>query len=94
MLVRVFEIPPPTGTLHFHRGEDQAFVEVDWFRDDHGMMLSEEGRDRARQFIMQKRYFDPLKAYLVLHPLRPITIGYDPDAQIAARRNASDGGTG
>jgi hypothetical protein len=84
MLVRVFEIPPPTGTFHFSSGEPQSFIEVDWFRDDPSplsperppLFTTEEGRAQVRRFIEAKRYFDPAKAYLVLHPTHPFTMGY------------------
>lgn len=35
-----------------------------------------EGRARITDFIKQKRYYDPRKAYLILHPEHPFTIGY------------------
>jgi hypothetical protein len=82
MLVRVFEIPPPSGHFHFGGGERQVFVEVDWFHDDPqpGIEVPSfdtvEGREMVTDFIKHKRYFDPAKAYLVLHPEHPFTIGY------------------
>lgn len=82
MLVRVFEIPPPTGNSHFGGGERQIFVEVDWFRDDPNPVIevpsfdTVEGREAITNFIRGKKYFDPNKAYLVLHPEHPFTIGY------------------
>lgn len=82
MLVRVLEIPAPTGNFHFGGGERQTFVEVDWFRDDPqpGIDMpsfsTEDGRAKVTEFIRTKRYFDPAKAYLVLHPEHPFTIGY------------------
>ncbi len=79
MLVRVLEIPPPSGNFHHQGGEPQTFVEVDWFRDDEGFMETDEGRARAEEMVRGKVYFDGRKAYLVLHPRRPFTIGYDPD---------------
>ena len=82
MLIRVFEIPPPTGNFHFGGGEHQSFVEVDWFRDDPlagvdvPSFATEEGRALVADFIKAKRYFSPDKAYLVLHPEHSFTIGY------------------
>jgi hypothetical protein len=78
MLIRVLEIPPPTGHFHFGHGEPQTFVEVDWFRDDDDGPdpSTEEGRARLTAFLRAKRYFDPRRAYLVLHPRRSFTIGY------------------
>ena len=82
MLIRVLEIPPPTGNMHFgkNNGEPQTFIEVDWFRDDplDGVqhMFTEEGRERIAKFIRDKKYFDPEKAYLVLHQEHTFTINY------------------
>jgi hypothetical protein len=78
MLVRVFEIPKPTGSFHFGGGEAQSFMEVDWFRDDERpeMFTTQEGRAQVEKFIRAKRYFDPAKPYLVLHPIGSFTIGY------------------
>lgn len=82
MLVRVFEIPAPTGHFHFGGGEPQAFLEVDWFRDDPiaginvPSFATSDGRAQITAFIKAKRYFSPAKAYLVLHPEHPFTIGY------------------
>lgn len=83
MLVRVLEIPAPSGNFHFCGGELQTFVEVDWFRDEQpmepdspGMMESEEGRAQIADFVRGKRYFDPAKAYLILHPGHSFTINY------------------
>lgn len=77
-LVRVFEIPPPTGRFHFGGGEAQAFIEVDWFRDEAGApdIATPEGRKLWEKFIRGKRYFSSGKAYLVLHPDHPFTINY------------------
>jgi hypothetical protein len=76
-LIRVLEIPPPSGNFHFGGGERQAFTEVDWFRDDvHDMMETAKGRDAIADFIKGKRYFDVAKAYLVLHERHTFTIGY------------------
>jgi hypothetical protein len=86
MLIRVFEIPKPTGTFHFGGGEPQTFVEVDWFRDDPNPMMSPdwgfdtpEGCKNIETEIRGKHYYRPDRAYLVLHPLHPFTINYDPD---------------
>jgi len=83
-LIRVLEIPPPTGTYHFRSGEPQTFIEVDWFRDDDyieghpdaPVMTTERGRELIIAFIKQKRYFKPGKAFLVLHQDYSMTIGY------------------
>lgn len=77
MLIRVLEIPPSSGDFHFQGGESQTFVEVDWFRDDKGMMANPEGRDFIRHFIIDKNYYDPAKSYLVLHPKNSFTINYE-----------------
>lgn len=74
MLIRVFEIPPPTGRFHFGGGEVQRFVEVDWFRDDEG--ASPGGQQQITDFIQAKRYYRDGQAYLVLHPLHSFTINY------------------
>lgn len=85
MLVRVFEIPPPSGKFHFGGGEMTHFAEVDWFRDDPrdfepdrhtSLFHTEQGRKTIEEFIRHKHYFDPTKAYLVLHPTHSFTIGY------------------
>ncbi len=82
MLIRVLEIPAPTGNFHFGGGEAQIFVEVDWFRDDPSpvqdepMMVTEEGRKQIADLIRGKKYFNPAKAYLVLHQEHTFTIGY------------------
>jgi hypothetical protein len=82
MLVRVFEIPPPTGRFHFQGGEPQTFVEVDWFRDDPAPDMdrpdfgSLEGRQIITEFIQGKRYYRGDRSYLVLHPLHSFTINY------------------
>lgn len=80
-LVRVLEIPPSDGKFRFGGGAPQTFVEVDWFRDDPGVIPTPnfgttEGREQVEKFIRQKNYFDPAKAYLVLHPQHSFTIGY------------------
>lgn len=76
MLVRVFEIPPPTGNFHFGGGEPQMFLEVDWFRDDIGMLKTEAGIAACIEFIKLKNYFNPHLAYLVLTQDVSFTIGY------------------
>lgn len=75
MLIRVFEIPSPKYTDGV---EPYAFVEVDWFQDAIGLCNTVDGRHRLREFIENKAYFDPEKAYLVLHPMHSFTIGYEP----------------
>lgn len=78
MLIRVLEIPPYSGNFHHLGGEPTPFIEVDWFRDDQEppMMANEDGREQISDFIKGKKYFDPEKAYLVLHQNHPFTIGY------------------
>lgn len=78
MLIRILEIAPSSGNFHFGKGEIQHFVEVDWFRDDNGPDLStEQGKSDISKFIQYKHYFDPNKAYLILHPTHSFTIGYE-----------------
>lgn len=76
MLIRVLEIPASSGSFHFREAEKQAFLEVDWFRDETGMMSTEEGRNQIADFIKRKPYFSSNKAYLVLHQNHTFTIGY------------------
>jgi hypothetical protein len=76
MLIRVLEIPKPTGNFHFRGGEPQTFVEVDWFRDD-VYPLTAETRQMYEDDLRKKRYFKEDRAYLVLHPTHTFTIGYD-----------------
>lgn len=76
-LIRVLEIPRSDGYFRFGGGQVQPFVEVDWFRDDSGPSMSDaEGRGQLEAYIKQKKYFNPLKAYLVLHQDASFTIGY------------------
>lgn len=77
MLVQVFEIPQASGNFHFGGGEDQIFVEVDWFRDDEVSMSTEKGRSTVVDFIKSKNYFNEAKAYLILHPTNSVTINYE-----------------
>lgn len=77
MLIRVLEIPRSSGRFHFGGGEPQTFVQVDWFRDDHAPISTQEDMRRLEEFIRGKRYFDPAKAYLILHPTHPMTINYE-----------------
>lgn len=74
-LVRVFRIPPPTGEYCF-QGRPAAFVEVDWFRDDEGMMESGSGRSEIREFIEKKIYAKDGSALLVMSPVASFTIDY------------------
>lgn len=79
MLVRVFEVPPPTGEFLFAGGKDVVFHEVDWFRDDElpaGGMGTEHGQMIVEEFVKGKRYIDPNKAYLVLAQAGSFTINY------------------
>jgi len=76
MLIRVLEIPSSSGNFHFSVAEKQTFLEVDWFRDETGMMSTEEGRNQIADFIRRKQYFRYDRAYLVLHQNHTFTIGY------------------
>lgn len=76
-LIRVLEIPKGDGNFRFGGGQAQPFVEVDWFRDDNGPSMSDEnGRKNLADFIKGKNYFNPAKAYLVLHQAASFTINY------------------
>ncbi len=44
--------------------------------DSPGMMETEEGRAQIADFVKGKRYYDPAKSYLVLHPGHSFTINY------------------
>lgn len=85
-VVRVLEIPPSSGQFHFNGPEAQTWIEVDWFRDDPqpGSLdwSTPGGRAGATEFIKAHRYFDPKKAYLVLHPQHPFLIGYDAQTKV------------
>jgi hypothetical protein len=75
-LVRVFKVPPPDGEYCFGAGRPTDFVEVDWFRDDRGMMESETGRSEIREFIAQKTYAKDGTALLVMSPVASFTMDY------------------
>lgn len=74
-LVRVFKVPPPTGEWCFNP-QPARFLEVDWFRDEEGMMESESGRSEIREFIEQKLYAKDGTALLVMSPVASFTIDY------------------
>lgn len=76
MLIRVLEIPASSGSFHFSGAEKQTFLEVDWLRDETGIMDTKEGRNQIADFIRKKSYFNSNKAYLVLHQNHTFTIGY------------------
>jgi len=76
MLIRILEIPQSSGAFHFGGPEPQTFNEVDWFRDESGMMDTPEGREKIAVFVREKRYYNADKAYLVLHQSNTFTIGY------------------
>lgn len=76
MLVRILTIPPCSGHFHFGGGEPLTFVELDWFRDDDGLIQTPEGRKRITDFIRQKRYFREDVPLLVLTGDVCFTIGY------------------
>ncbi len=75
LLVRVFKVPPPTGEFCFE-GRPADFVEVDWFREEMGMMESEGGRSEIREFIEKKVYAKDGSALLVMSPVAAFTIDY------------------
>lgn len=79
-LVRVFEMPTFSGGFRFGGGKSETFVEVDWFRDDDGLgapdITTSEGRAAWEAFIKNKKYYKADRAFLVLHPSHPFTIGY------------------
>ncbi len=86
MLIRVLEIPAPTGNFHFGGGEPQTFIEVDWFQDDTGPDPEgptlhdyplEEFQSLIIEHVKMKNYYQEGKAYLILHPDRTFTINYD-----------------
>ena len=74
-LVRVFKIPAPTDGYCFDP-KPAIFLEVDWFRDDRGMMESESGRSEIREFIEKKIYAKDGTALLVMSPVAAFTIDY------------------
>lgn len=77
MLIRVLEIPFPSGNYHFDGGEPQTFVEVDWFTDEGlGESFGPEHEEIVRSAIKHKRYFNPTQAYLVLSAGYSFTINY------------------
>lgn len=78
MLVRVFEVPPPTGEFLFGGGKDMVFREVDWFRDDElpAGMGTEQGQKVIEEFVKGKRYYIKGRAYLVLAQAGSFTIDY------------------
>lgn len=77
MLIRVFEIPDVSATSFlFSGGKPASFLQVDWFRDECGMMATEEGRKQIETFIKGKVYYNPGAAYLVLHECHTFTFGY------------------
>lgn len=74
-LIRVFEIPPPIG--HFG-GMPQAFINVDWFRDDDaGDVTREEWEALLRPFIAHKDYARRGRPLLVLGDKWSFTIDYE-----------------
>jgi hypothetical protein len=76
-LIRVFEIPPPLHDFVFE-GKPQAFVNVDWFRDDHmGEMTRVEWEAALRQFIAKKNYAQRGRPLLVLGEKWSFTINYE-----------------
>ena len=82
MLVRVFEMPDlRTDGFLFGGGKPQTFIQVDWFRAEPEQgapdFSTPQGRERAANFIRGKRYIKADRAYLVLHPIHPFTIGYE-----------------
>lgn len=76
MLVRVLEIPAAKGDFCFSGGNPQTFVEVDWFRDDEGMLKTDDGKEVISNFIQGKKYFSADKSYLVLAQEGTFVINY------------------
>lgn len=78
MLVRVFQIPPPTGAFCFEGGNLAAFTEIDWFRDDELAHLEREAYIAAMtNFLMHKQYYREGVPILILHPLHSFTLNYE-----------------
>lgn len=69
MLIRIVEI-----------GADGGFTEIESFRDHLGLCNTHYGRDRIRDIVENRPYFDPEKAYLVLHPICSFTMNYMQEA--------------
>lgn len=79
-LVRVFEMPKFSRGLRFGGGKPKTFLEVDWFRDDGPPtpdITTPDGRAAWENFIKGQRYYKTDRAFLVLHPIHPFTIGYE-----------------
>ena len=78
-LIRVLEIPRGDGNFRFSGGSPQTFMEVDWFRDDEPhfpQMKNPEDRQAFIDHVTSKKYYDPAKAYLVMHQDASFTINY------------------
>ena len=75
-LVRVFEIPPPTGEFCFGDGNPVTFIERDWFHAEKQMMADEIEQSDIEEFVKKKAYFDHRKAWLVISPMGCFTINY------------------
>ena len=75
MLVRVFQMPDLMSGYLFEGGVPFPFLQVDWFRVEG--VADEDIRTELTEFIKGKRYYDPERPYLVLHPTHPFTINYE-----------------
>ena len=81
MLYRILELPDFSPGFRFGGGVQAICKDLDWFRDnpkpddmpEHG---TPEWRAYVEKFVRAKYYFNPQRAYLVLHPQFPFTINY------------------
>lgn len=82
MLIRVLELPKFAPGFRFGGNVTATCKDLDWFRDDpvEGVDIPDfgtpEGRAEVETFVRAKKYFNPDRAYLVLHPVHPFTINY------------------
>lgn len=81
MLIRVLELPDFAPGFRFGGQVTATFKDLDWFRDeprpdDMPEIGTLEWRAYVEKFVRAKRYFDPERAYLVLHPEHSFTINY------------------
>lgn len=74
-LVRVFEIPPPIGEFVFG-GKPQAFLNVDWFRDDE-ISPTSDWEATLRAFVIAKRYNRGQPLLVLGGDGRAFTINYE-----------------
>lgn len=81
MLIRILELPDFAPGFRFGGNVVATFKDLDWFRDDpRPADMPEQGtpdwRAYVEKFVREKTYFNPARAYLVLHPTHPFTINY------------------